>query len=72
MSRTASSSSYLSDDDLLMPEATPESFHDCLAPSYHSSEDAYKQRKAMQEQLRKKAGAKCIVFAETKKKSVKK
>lgn len=68
MSRTNSASSYLSDDDLLLPAEIPRSeSKDCIAPSYHFGEDAYKQRKAMQEVLRKQAGAQCVIAGEVKK-----
>lgn len=57
MTRSTSCSSYISDDDLLMPEVAAEPSSD-FTPSYHSSEATYKQRKAAQEQLRKQAFAK--------------
>lgn len=70
--RTPSSSSYLSDDDLLAPEPASTSASDCLPPSYHTGEDAYKQRKAMQQQLRLKAFGQRDVSPKTKQDSSKK
>lgn len=70
MTRSTSCSSYISDDDLLVTEVSSEPSVDYF-PSYHSTEDELKQRKAAQEQLRKQAFEQPKAIAQRKKKSKK-